>query len=101
MRKNRAEKRLILSDPIYGSQIIAKLINMLMYDGKKSLAQSIVYEALDTVSKNTKKDAIEVFNKAIENIGPSMELKVRRVAGSNYQVPTEVPPERRTTLALR
>ncbi|MDR2636470.1 MAG: 30S ribosomal protein S7 [Mycoplasmataceae bacterium] len=101
MRKNRAEKRQILSDPIYTSQIVAKLINMLMYDGKKSLAQSIVYNALDIVAKNTKKDAITVFDKAIENIGPSMELKVRRVAGSNYQVPTEVPPERRTTLALR
>lgn len=101
MRKNRAEKRQILSDPIYNSQTIAKLVNMLMWDGKKGLAQSIVYTALDNVKTKTNKDPLEVFEKALENIGPNMELKVKRVAGSNYQVPTEVPPERRIVLSLR
>ncbi|GMO14455.1 MAG: 30S ribosomal protein S7 [Mycoplasmoidaceae bacterium] len=101
MRKNKAEKRVILNDPIHSSQTVAKLINMLMWDGKKGLAQSIVYSALENVAKATKKDALEVFNKALDNIGPKMELKVRRVAGSNYQVPTEVNPERKQVLSLR
>ncbi|MDR3249725.1 MAG: 30S ribosomal protein S7 [Mycoplasmataceae bacterium] len=101
MRKNRAEKKVILNDPIYNLQTVSKLINTIMWDGKKGLAQHIVYSALTKVGEKTKKDGIEVFNKALENIGPSMELKVRRVAGSNYQVPTEVNPERRVTLALR
>jgi len=101
MRKNRAEKRVILNDPIYNSQNIAKLINMLMWDGKKGLSQDIVYSALKIVKEKTKKDPLEVFDAAIENIGPSMELKVRRVAGSNYQVPTPVLPDRKIALALR
>ncbi|MDR2821518.1 MAG: 30S ribosomal protein S7 [Mycoplasmataceae bacterium] len=101
MRKAKPEKRTIISDPIHNSQTIAKLINMLMWDGRKGLAQSIVYSALENVGKHTKKDSLEVFNKALENIGPSMELKVRRVAGANYQVPTEVNPERKQVLSLR
>ncbi|MDR2654053.1 MAG: 30S ribosomal protein S7 [Mycoplasmataceae bacterium] len=101
MRKNQAEKRVILNDPIYNSQTIAKLINMIMWEGKKGLAQTIVYTALDKAAAKLKLGALEVFNRAISNIGPNVELKAVRVAGSNYQVPTEVNPERRTTLALR
>ena len=101
MRKNQAEKRKVLPDPIYGSQIVTKTINMIMLDGKRGLAQSIVYGAFELIEQKTKKPAIEVFNKALDNIMPTLELKVRRVAGSNYQVPTEVGPERKIALGLR
>ncbi|MDR0752774.1 MAG: 30S ribosomal protein S7 [Mycoplasmataceae bacterium] len=101
MRKNRAEKRQILSDPIYNSQNIAKLINIIMWEGKKGLAQRIVYEALNKAATKIKLPALEVFDRALSNIGPNVELKAVRVAGSNYQVPTEVNPERRVVLALR
>ncbi len=101
MRKNSAKKREILPDPIYNSKIITKAINMIMLDGKKGLAQNILYGAFDLVEKKTKKPAMEVFNKALDNIMPSLILKVRRVAGSNYQVPTEVTPDRKITLGLR
>ncbi|MDR1234789.1 MAG: 30S ribosomal protein S7 [Mycoplasmataceae bacterium] len=101
MRKNRAEKRDILPDPVHGSKLVAKAINMIMWDGKRGLAQNILYGAFEKVEQKTKKPAIDVFNKALENIMPAVELKVRRVAGSNYQVPTEVNPERKITLGLR
>lgn len=101
MRKNKPEKRKILPDPVYNSKLVAKTINAVMLDGKKGLAQNIVYGAFELVEKNTGKPALEVFNKAIENIMPVIELKVRRIAGANYQVPTEVSPERKITLALR
>ncbi len=101
MRKNSAKKRDILPDPVYNSKIVAKAINMIMLDGKRGLAQNTLYGAFEKVEQKTKKPAIEVFNKALENIMPALELKVRRVAGSNYQVPTEVNPERKITLGLR
>ncbi|MDR0985972.1 MAG: 30S ribosomal protein S7 [Mycoplasmataceae bacterium] len=101
MRKNRAEKRDILPDPVFNSKIVAKAINMIMLDGKRGLAQNTLYGAFEKVEQKTKKPAIEIFNKALENIEPVVELKVRRVAGSNYQVPTEVSPERKITLGLR
>ena len=101
MRKNRAEKRQVLPDPVFGSRIVTKAINMVMYDGKKGLAQQIVYGAFDLVEEKTKQKGIEVFNKALDNIMPSLELKVRRIAGSNYQVPTPVNEERKIALALR
>ncbi len=101
MRKKQAEKRSVLPDPVFGSRIVTKAINMVMWDGKKGLAQSIVYGAFDMVEKKTKKKAIDVFNKALDNIMPSMELKVRRIAGSNYQVPTPVGEERKIALGLR
>ncbi len=101
MRKKQAEKRSVLPDPVFNSRIVTKAINMVMLDGKKGLAQSIVYGAFDQVEKKTKKKAIEVFNKALDNIMPSMELKVRRIAGSNYQVPTPVGEERKIALGLR
>ena len=101
MRKNQAEKRQVLPDPVFNSRIVTKTINMVMYDGKKGLAQSIVYGAFDLIEEKTKQKGIDVFNKALNNIMPTLELKVRRVAGSNYQVPTPVSEERKIALALR
>ena len=101
MRKRRAVKRDVLPDPIYNSKIVAKLINTIMLDGKKGTAQSIVYQALETVKKKTGSDALEMFSKAMENIKPQLEVKSRRVGGSNYQVPIEVTPARSQALALR
>ncbi len=101
MRKNQAEKRKVLPDPVYNSKIVTKAINMIMWEGKRGLAQNIVYGAFELVEKKTKQPAIEVFNKALENIMPTLELKVRRVAGSNFQVPTQVSAERRMALGLR
>ena len=83
MRKRRAVKRDVLPDPIYKSKIVAKLINTIMLDGKKGIAQTIVYEAFDTVKEKTGKDALEVFNEAMENIRPQLEVKSRRIGGSN------------------
>ena len=100
-RKGHTPKRDVLADPIYNSKVVTKLINSIMYDGKKSLAQSIVYGAFEIIEKKTKKAPLDVFNTAVENITPSLELKVRRVAGANIQVPTEVPPGRKETLVLR
>lgn len=101
MRKLKPEKRKILPDPVYNSRLVAKTINMLMYEGKKGLAQNILYGAFIKIGEKTKKDPLEIFNKALDNIMPSIELKVRRIAGANYQVPTEVSPERRIALGLR
>lgn len=100
-RKGRAPKRLILPDPIYGSKMITKLINQIMLDGKKGVAQKIVYGALETIGEKTGKNPLDVFNQAIENIMPVLEVRSRRVGGSNYQVPVEVRPERRKTLGIR
>ena len=101
MRKRRAVKRDVLPDPIYKSKVVAKLINTIMLDGKKGIAQTIVYDAFDIVKTKTGKDALETFNEAIENIKPQLEVKSRRVGGSNYQVPIEVTPARALALALR
>ena len=101
MRKRRAVKRDVLPDPIYKSKVVTKLINSIMLDGKKGIAQSIVYEAFDTVKEKTGNDPLEVFNTAMENITPQLEVKSRRVGGSNYQVPIEVSATRGLTLALR
>ena len=101
MRKRRAVKRDILPDPIYKSKVVAKLINTIMLDGKKGTAQSIVYEAFEKVSNKSGKDALEVFTEAMNNIQPQLEVKSRRVGGSNYQVPIEVTPARGQALALR
>ena len=101
MRKRRATKREILADPIYNSKVIAKLINIIMIDGKKGTAQSIVYEAFEKVKNKTNKEALEVFEAAMENIKPQLEVKSRRVGGSNYQVPIEVTPARAQALALK
>ncbi|MBD5446079.1 MAG: 30S ribosomal protein S7 [Mycoplasma sp.] len=101
MRKNRAEKRSVLADPVYNSRLVTKAINAVMYEGKKSLAQNIVYKSFELIKEKTKEEGIEVFKKALENIMPSLELRVKRVAGSNFQVPTPVSKERRQTLGLR
>ena len=101
MRKRQAVKRDVLADPMYHSKMITKLINGIMLDGKKGTAQTIVYEAFDTVKNKTGKDALEVFTEAMENIKPQLEVKSRRVGGSNYQVPVEVTPARSQALALR
>ena len=100
-RKGPATKRDVLPDPIYNSKLVTRLINRVMLDGKRGVASNIVYKAFDIIKEATGNDPLEVFETAINNIGPSVELKVRRVAGSNYQVPTEVNPERKVTLALR
>ncbi len=101
MRKRRAEKREILPDAIYQSKIVTKLINAVMKDGKKGTAEKIIYEAFDIIKEKTGKDPVEVFNAAMENIMPLLEVKSRRVGGSNYQVPIEVKSERKQTLGLR
>lgn len=101
MRKRRAEKRDVLKDPMYDSKLVTKLINQLMLDGKKGTAQKIVYGAFDIVKEKTNRDPMEVFESAMENIKPALEVKSRRVGGANYQVPIEVKPARSQALALR
>ena len=101
MRKRRAVKRDVLPDPIYNSKVVTKLINTIMYDGKKGIAQSILYEAFDIVKERTGEEPLTVFEKAMENIKPTLEVKSRRVGGSNYQVPVEVTPARSQALGLR
>ncbi len=100
-RKGFIAKREVLPDPIYNSVIVTKLINNIMLDGKKGVAQKIVYDAFDIVAEKTGKDALEAFNAAMDNIMPVLEVKARRVGGATYQVPMEVRPERRQTLGLR
>ena len=101
MRKRRAVKRDVLPDPIYNSKVVTKLVNTIMLDGKKGTAQKILYEAFDIIKTTTNQEPMEVFNEAMENIKPALEVKSRRVGGSNVQVPIEVNPERAQTLALR
>lgn len=101
MRKAKAPKRFVLPDPIFNSRLISKAINMIMWDGKKGIAQKILYDAFKLVGTKTNKEPIDVFHAALNNIYPSVELRVRRVAGANYQVPTEVSQERKETLGLR
>ncbi len=101
MRKRRAVKRDVLADPIYNSKVVTKVINCLMLDGKKGVAQTIMYEAFDKVKDKTGKEALEVFEAAIENIKPALEVKSRRVGGSNYQVPIEISATRSQALGIR
>ena len=101
MRKRRAVKRDVLPDPIYNSKVVTKLVNAIMLDGKKGTAQKILYEAFEIVEQQTGKKAIDVYAEAMKNISPALEVKSRRVGGSNYQVPMEVTDERAQTLALR
>lgn len=100
-RKGNTPKRDVLPDPIYGNLVVAKLINNIMLDGKKGVAQAIVYDAFDMIQKQTGQEPMETFLKAMNNIMPVVEVKARRVGGANYQVPIEVRAERRQTLALR
>ena len=100
-RRGFIAKRDVLPDPIYNSKVVTKLINNIMLDGKKSVAQGIVYDAFDIIAEKTGEEALEVFNKAMDNIMPVLEVKARRVGGATYQVPLEIRPERRQTLGLR
>ena len=101
MRKRQATKRDVLADPIYNSKVVTKLVNHIMKDGKKGTAQKIIYNAFDIVKEKTGEEAMVVFNKAMDNIKPALEVKSRRVGGANYQVPVEVKPERAQALAFR
>ena len=100
-RKGPAPKRPVVNDPIYGAQIVSQLVNKILLDGKKDLAQRIVYGALDGVATKSGQDAVVVLKKALDNVRPTLEVKSRRVGGSTYQVPVEVKPHRANTLALR
>lgn len=101
MRRRAAEKREVLPDPKYGDQVVAKFINCVMREGKKSVAEKIVYGAFDRISKRTGKDPLELFHHALDNVKPALEVRSRRVGGATYQVPVEVRPERRQALAIR
>ena len=101
MRKRRAVKRDVLPDPIYNSKVVTKFINTIMLDGKKGIAQTILYEAFDIVKEKTGEEPLTIFEKALENVKPALEVKSRRVGGSNYQVPVEVTPARSQALGLR
>ena len=100
-RRGQTAKRDVLPDPLYNSKLVTRLINSVMYDGKKGVAQKIVYDAFDIIKEKTGKEPIEVFEAAMENVMPVLEVKARRVGGATYQVPIEVRPERRQTLGLR
>jgi len=100
-RKGHIQKRDVLADPIYNSKVVTKLVNNIMLDGKKGVAQKIVYGAFEKVAAKTGRDALEVFEEAMNNVMPSLEVKARRIGGATYQVPIEVRPDRRQALALR
>ena len=101
MRKRRAVKRDVLADPIYNSKLVTKIINTIMKDGKKGIAQTIFYDAMDIVKEKTNKEPMEVLNQALDNISPALEVKSRRVGGANYQVPSEVKADRKQALGIR
>ena len=100
-RRNGVPKRDVLPDPVYGSKVITKLVNQIMLDGEKGTAQAIVYDAFDIIKEKMNLEPLDVFNQALENVKPLLEVKARRVGGSTYQVPMEIRPERRQTLAIR
>jgi small subunit ribosomal protein S7 len=100
-RRRRPESREILPDPVYNSTLAEKFVNTMMWDGKKAISQKIFYEAMDTIKERSQDDPLKLFKKAVENCKPLLEVKTRRVGGANYQVPIEVNPERRTSLAIR
>lgn len=100
-RKGAVPKRDVLPDPVYGSKLLTKFINQIMYDGKKGVAEKIVYDAFEQVRSKTGKDPMEVFDAAMQNVMPVVEVRARRIGGANYQVPVEVRPERRSTLGIR
>jgi len=100
-RRHRAEKREVIPDAKFGDMVLAKFMNSLMYEGKKSVAENIIYGAFDTIQQKTKQDPLNVFHEALRNVSPALEVRSRRVGGATYQVPVEVRPDRRTSLALR
>jgi len=101
MRRRKAPVRPVLEDPVYGSQTITRFVNKLMYDGKKNVAQKVIYSALERVEQKTKEKGIDIFNKAIDNVKPMVEVKARRVGGATYQVPMEVRSARQLSLSIR
>ncbi|MCB0736328.1 MAG: 30S ribosomal protein S7 [Bacteroidetes bacterium] len=101
MRKNAAKKHRLLPDPRFKDELLTKFVNNLMYDGKKSIALKIVYDALDIVEKKSEENALEVWKRAIENVTPALEVRSRRVGGATFQIPTEVRAERKTSLAMK
>jgi len=101
MRKKRSEKKFVDADPKYNDVTVARFINSIMHDGKKSKARDVVYKSFDIIEERTKKPGLDIFRKAIANVQPVIEVRSRRVGGATYQVPTEVRPERRTALAMR
>lgn len=100
MRKTRAKKRPLLPDPKFGDELVTRFVNTLMKNGKKTVAFKIFYDAIDKISEQTKEDGFEIWKKALENIGPTVEVRSRRVGGATFQIPTEVRPTRRTFLAM-
>jgi small subunit ribosomal protein S7 len=101
MRRNQADKRGVLPDPKFNSILVTKFINVLMYEGKRSVAERIFYRAIDVIGERTSKQGMDVFHKAVDNVKPMLQVKSRRVGGANYQVPVEVSTERRQALAIR
>lgn len=101
MRKRRAEKRFVKPDPKFNDVLVSKFINYMMLDGKKSVTRNMIYDSFELIEQKTKKPALEVFQKAIQNVSPMVEVRSRRVGGATYQVPMEVRPQRRTSLAMR
>ena len=101
MRRRRPERREILPDPIFSDLVVAKFVNNLMLDGKKSIAEKLFYNSLDIIKQREKKDGLDVFKKALDNVSPSVEVKSKRIGGATYQVPTEVRERRRAALAMR
>ncbi len=101
MRKERARQRAVVRDPVYADDLVSRFVNCIMRDGKKSVAQRVVYDAFDVIEEKTGEQGIEVFKKAVNNVAPLVEVRSRRVGGATYQVPIEVRPERRVTLAFR
>jgi len=101
MRKKKAPKRYVQPDPKFGDIMVTQFVNRLMYEGKKSVAYSVFYGALDLVHERTKEDGMEVWKKAIQNVGPSVEVKTRRIGGANFQIPTEVRGDRKVSVAMK
>lgn len=101
MRKKRAPKRYVQPDPKFGDELVTKFVNRIMWQGKKSVAYSIFYDALDLVEERTKENSLEVWRKAIQNVSPSVEVRTRRIGGANFQIPTEVRPERKLSMAMK
>lgn len=101
MRSKKAEKRILAPDPIYGSKLVTRFINKVMSDGKRSVAEKLVYQALEEIKEKSKKEPLEVFEQAFANVAPKMEVRPRRVGGASYQVPTEVRGDRKEALAIR
>lgn len=100
-RRRRPTKRTVLPDPVYGTELVTKFVNVMMYDGKKGVGERIFYDAMDIIKEKTEQDPNEVFEKALENVKPLLEVKSRRVGGATYQVPVEIRPERRQALGIR